>query len=113
MTHDEMIAVIQAHKEGKQIEFSNPSSDNWHLIICPSWNFAAHKYRIVEPKWRDATISDLNDAPIDCVFYLRDGKPQLGGSLVGWRHCSPHWLVMDSEGTPKVACRCEVKEKKL
>jgi hypothetical protein len=46
MTHDEMIAVIQAHKEGKKIQFK--FCDTW--VDCeenkPSWCFKTCSYRV-------------------------------------------------------------------
>lgn len=32
MTHDEIIAVIQAHKEGKPLEYYNLISNSWHTV---------------------------------------------------------------------------------
>ena len=45
MTHDEMIAVIQAHKEGKQIEAIVKKTG---LVIhaVPIWDFCNYDYRI-------------------------------------------------------------------
>lgn len=55
MNPDEMIAILQAYKEGKEIEFldmKNPD-EGWHPIpgmkwnfSLDRWNFARHKYRI-------------------------------------------------------------------
>ena len=49
-----MIDVVQAHKDGKQIQFSfktkKPSSDNYWLDAkTPIWNFVTCNYRI-KPK---------------------------------------------------------------
>ena len=51
MTPDEMIAVIQAHKEGKQIQSRQISGGEWANTI-PLWNFSIAEYRIkpAEPK---------------------------------------------------------------
>lgn len=54
MSPQEMIDVIQAHKDGEQIQFSfktkKPSSDNyWIDAKTPTWNFATCNYRI-KPK---------------------------------------------------------------
>ena len=51
MTHDEMIAVIAAHRDGKAIQFSSRYSGQsmpWgdYTIDGPSWNFSAYDYRI-------------------------------------------------------------------
>ena len=49
MTHDEMIEVIAAHRDGKQIQhraknqFDHPWSDTASL---PVWNFMNNDYRI-------------------------------------------------------------------
>ena len=54
MTPQEMIDVIQAHTQGKQIEFlhktENPLSKNcWIIAKTPTWNFTSYNYRI-KPK---------------------------------------------------------------
>lgn len=53
MTHDEMIAVIQAHKAGKQIQidYANKPSGWNDMVLAPEWNFRDMKYRAKpEPK---------------------------------------------------------------
>ena len=51
MTHEEMIAVIQAHKEGKQIQYRRGENMQW-LDCTPQWDFVLFDYRIkpAEPK---------------------------------------------------------------
>jgi hypothetical protein len=46
MTHDEMIEVIQAHKDGKviQIRMANGGSE-WIRNDAPQWNFLSAEYR--------------------------------------------------------------------
>lgn len=52
MTHDEMIAIIEAHKNGKTIQFSPlignrcDSWGNYRKGDTPSWDFSKFKYRI-------------------------------------------------------------------
>jgi hypothetical protein len=46
MTHDEMCAVIQAHKEGKEIEVKGMHSITWSPATSPCWNFSHYDYRI-------------------------------------------------------------------
>ncbi len=47
MTHDEMIAVIQHHKNGGKIEYITHGDKQWReLCFNPLWNFATHDYRI-------------------------------------------------------------------
>jgi len=56
MTPQEMIDVIQAHKDGEQIQFlyktEKPSSEDcWLDAKNPTWNFAVYNYRVKkEPK---------------------------------------------------------------
>jgi hypothetical protein len=45
MTHDEMIAVITAHKEGKAIECQLKGFSRW-LPMLNKWDFSAFNYRI-------------------------------------------------------------------
>ena len=47
MTHDEMIAVIAAHRDGKKIQCqSKDGRDNWFDTPDPVWDFAFCDYRI-------------------------------------------------------------------
>ena len=47
MTHDEMIAVIQAHRDGKAIQFCGYGmAGAWDDVIHPDWDFANYEYRI-------------------------------------------------------------------
>lgn len=57
MTHDEMIAVIQAHKNGKRLQFRDAGSGKeWETFAIandvPSWNFNKYEYQ-VKPKPRE------------------------------------------------------------
>ena len=53
MTHDEMIEVIQAHKDGKIIQSRNKASkDEWMLNLSPLWSFYDTDYRI-KPESRE------------------------------------------------------------
>jgi hypothetical protein len=46
MTHDEMIAVIQHHKNGGKLEYMGHAGNTWASVKGdPIWNFAAHDYR--------------------------------------------------------------------
>jgi len=46
MTLDEMIAVLQAAKDGKKIEFLPHGYHAWKLLNCPNWNFGENDYRV-------------------------------------------------------------------
>lgn len=45
MNHQEMIDVIQAHKEGKEIECRPKGESHW-TTAYPSWQFNLCEYRI-------------------------------------------------------------------
>lgn len=46
MTHEEMIAVIAAHKEGKKIEFCRGLDHDWEPCENPGFDFIAYLYRV-------------------------------------------------------------------
>lgn len=49
MTDEEIIAVVQAHKEGKKIEYrvKGTPRKNWNLTpLNPLWNFQVSDYRV-------------------------------------------------------------------
>jgi hypothetical protein len=47
MTHDEMIEVIQAHKDGKVIQIRMPYGGiEWMRNDAPQWNFLSAEYRV-------------------------------------------------------------------
>ena len=46
MTHDEIITVVQAHKEGKQIQCNHRRRDSWDDTDPPLWNFGFNDYRV-------------------------------------------------------------------
>ena len=46
-TTQEMIAVMQAYADGKEIELLN-STGKWRTVSAPSWNWDIHVYRVKE-----------------------------------------------------------------
>ena len=46
MTHDEMIAVIAAHRDGKRIEVRSNQSEMWDVVEYPAWDFLHQIYRV-------------------------------------------------------------------
>ena len=67
MTDDEIIEVVRAHKEGKQIQWSHPSKRDWYTFEGqPEWNFAQFTYRIKpEPrKPREWEVAEFKDGTI-------------------------------------------------
>ena len=67
MTHDEMIAVIAAHRDGKKIQCqSKDGRDNWFDTPDPAWYFAFCDYRI-KPEPREWWVVTFGDG--SCVGY--------------------------------------------
>ena len=73
MTHDEMIAVIQAHKEGKTIE-SRARGIGWAKWVTlneePSWQFSEYDYRIKPEPWKvvkEAVLSMEYDQKLSLI----------------------------------------------
>ena len=65
MTHDEIIAVVQAHKNGKALEMRDDPANEWrerrNLLEGnpPTFNFAEYEYRIKpEPLECWVTVND-------------------------------------------------------
>lgn len=46
MTHDEMIAVIRAHQQGKLVQALDVYRGIWVDLTFPYWNFSACEYRV-------------------------------------------------------------------
>ena len=59
MTHDEMIAVIQAHKEGKEVEWRPTGAERWRLAT-PLWDFDTCEYRI-KPEPKTIWVNEYDD----------------------------------------------------
>jgi len=78
MTHEEMIAVIEHHKNGGKVEYKDHGAETWiKLLTEPLWNFARHDYRIKpEPMVIFAEVSYITGqvlrAGIEPMFHLRD-----------------------------------------
>ena len=62
-TLDEMIAVMQAARDGKKIEFKelNSASANWELARSPYWDWHKFDYRVKpEPRKMPLGYADIN-----------------------------------------------------
>lgn len=46
MTDEEIIAVVTAHKEGKQIQQRSKGAKTWNDTDNPNWNFYVLDYRV-------------------------------------------------------------------
>lgn len=67
MTHDEMIAVIQAHRDGKAIEYTY-GKHGWMSATTPSWDFSAYTYR-VKPEPREWWVVLAKDKTVFLTGY--------------------------------------------
>lgn len=58
MTHDEIIAVVQAHKAGKGIEMRPRGAQNgrWKPAYIPSWDFSHYNYRVRSDQEQEADV---------------------------------------------------------
>lgn len=67
MTNDEIIAVVTAHKNGKQIQHRIKAGCEWVTFPegqMPVWNFEMHDYR-VKPEPREFRIGVNVDGSIE------------------------------------------------
>ena len=77
MSIDEMISVLQAAKQSKQIQARRHGYKDWHNCTdSPSWDFFSQDYRIApEPReiyipLRDDGSLDLPVCPADCRYAI-------------------------------------------
>ncbi len=90
MTDDEIIAVVQAHKEGKKIEVRKELDNGTYYWVAtdPAWNFSVYCYRVaIEPrKPREWYLHGVDQGPIS----VYDASTN--------RHCSICVLVREVIG---------------
>lgn len=56
MSHDEMIAVIQHHRDGGRIQIANQGKGNFEYTSKPIWDFNIFDYR-AEPEPRSLFVA--------------------------------------------------------
>lgn len=100
MTHDEMIAVIQAHKEGKQIEFRAPPIGRWCSASSPSWEFSRYEYRVAKTKKVGYIVLANSDSPgaatsnlrtCSNIYYNKDDATCIAARNIGHRIVKVEW----------------------
>lgn len=76
-TPDEMIAVIQAHKDKKPLQMRLPreGDNDWLDIPNPTFRFHDTLYRIKPPESREWWLDDSHVG-----YGTRDSAVQIGGS---------------------------------
>lgn len=60
MTPDQIIEVVTAFKNGKKIEFKNPTIGTWWEARHPRWNFYHYDYR-VKPEPMELWVNVYDD----------------------------------------------------
>ena len=69
MTHDEMIAVIQHHKNGGKVEYDAGLDIGWIYSDDPVWNFGECDYRPKpEPMVIYAEVSTITGGVMQASF---------------------------------------------
>jgi hypothetical protein len=78
MKHDEMIAVIKAHKEGKVVQYRevNSEKDEWVDATTPAWNFYECDYR-VKPEITYRPWDKILEVPIGARVVSKDKTQNL------------------------------------
>lgn len=96
MKHDEMIAVIQAHKEGKKIQVRHKCSSyskDW-VDTCPVFDFHECEYRIKpEPK------PDI--VRYGRASFLRYDETSTHDCLINERNTQTYWTIKKSNDNIK------------
>lgn len=72
MKTSEMIAVMQAYEEGKEIEFRSKGSNVWHCTN-PEWNWAESEYR-VKPEIKNRPYEDSEEMTNEETINYLDGS---------------------------------------
>lgn len=88
MTDDEIIAVVQDHKDGKAIQYKSRKNDNgWVNVANPAWEFNWNNYRTKpEKKVGYVNVYKCNDS---VRYNISDDRS----------------LADDKAGRDRVACR--------
>lgn len=72
MTHDEMIAVLEAARRGQAVESGRPGSGLWSPEPRPTWDFSLFDYRVAaatHPAMPDEVwLSDYPGRPAEGVM---------------------------------------------
>ena len=89
MTHDEMIAVIQASKEGKQIQAKTYDMGTWYNCRPkPQFDFSNWMYRIKPtPKYQYVVRNVYGETMLTCEFYSEKPEARMGAMVI----CRADW----------------------
>lgn len=102
MTHDEMIAVIQAHKEGKKIEaIVFDLIGQWRVVPNPSFDFTSYRYRVARKVVESIPYRRvlLKQGLVNTVYKTNDPfvliTPEESPLFVGW--IDEEWITSKIE----------------
>jgi len=79
MTHDEMISVIQHHKNGGKVEHKATEGNFWRLTRKPTWDFEAFEYR-AKPEPLAIWAEIIGNGHIS-RYTMTESKPCMGGVI--------------------------------
>ena len=78
MTPKEIIEVVQAFEDGKEIEYYICGNSVWHTTEDPTWNFKECKYRVkqlkkvLEKRWK--MLKDYNAYTSETTNYYNQNQ---------------------------------------
>jgi len=78
MTHDEMISVIQHHKNGGKVECKHMDNRKWENAASPLWNFNMFSYRA---KPEPLTLNVIYDETMKRVVTFESATGPIGDLL--------------------------------
>ena len=78
MNIDEMIAVLQAAKEGKKIQFRGSGHDKWEDTEEPIWDFYEIQYR-VKPEPREVWVRVRDNGCLSVYNHLEKEAAEAAG----------------------------------
>ena len=79
MTHDEIIAVIQHHVKGGEIEYRVKGLSTWQAAATPNWDFSRYDFRAKpEPM---VIYADFNEDGMVMASNTEQYQPPFGRKL--------------------------------
>lgn len=110
MTDKEIIAIVQAHIEGKQIQYYDKINHKWQDCSdnAPCWNFSTTMYRVKpEPKVRpykdqyECWMNMQEHKPLGWLFNTKDHRYCQMGTIddnTNWKYWLDNYTYVD--GSP-------------
>ena len=103
MTTKEMIAVMQAYKDGKEIEFkARGTYSNWQMACSPNWNWDYADYRVKPEEKQKVTLYEY-------MYLNADGLWLLVNTLFSNDTDARSWIGTGEEAFQKTGRSFEVE----